>query len=135
MIDNRKQVAGLLAKLNTALPLPANLTPRVLSLLRQQSPGAAIPPRCHITWVSNAGDEGGIVCKLSAEGEAGGEKQQFFVSITQRSSTAVRRWRPKSSPIRNEGSGSSCARPPDRGGFQSKTSRHSPLARSINVRP
>jgi hypothetical protein len=35
-----------------------------------------------VTWVSNAGDEGGIVCKLSAEGEAADKKLEFFTSIT-----------------------------------------------------
>ena len=34
-----------------------------------------------MTWVSNAGDEGGIVCKLSVEGEAD-NKLEFFTSIT-----------------------------------------------------
>jgi hypothetical protein len=34
-----------------------------------------------VTWVSNAGDEGGIVCKLSVVGEAG-KKLEFFVSTT-----------------------------------------------------
>jgi hypothetical protein len=78
MIDNPKQVANLKATLNAALPVPAMITPRLAALLRQQSPGATMPPHCHITWVSNMGDEGGIVCKLSVEGE----KQQFFSSIT-----------------------------------------------------
>jgi hypothetical protein len=70
MIDNPKQVTDLLAKLQAALPLPAIVTPRLAAVMRQQSPGASIPKVCQVTWVSNAGDEGGIVCKLSAEAKA-----------------------------------------------------------------
>jgi hypothetical protein len=81
MIDNPKQVSALLSKLEAALPLPAIVTPRLAATLRQQSPGASIPKACHVTWVSNAGDEGGIVCKLSAEGDAD-NKLTFFTSIT-----------------------------------------------------
>src|SRR5271154_93972 len=81
MIDNPKQVADLLAKLEAALPLPAIVTPRLAAALRQQSPVGSIQPRCEMTWVSNAGDEGGIVCKLSIEGESGGKKLQLFTSI------------------------------------------------------
>ena len=82
MIDNPKQVTDLLAKLQAALPLPAIVTPCLAAALRQQSPGASIPKVCQVTWVSNAGDEGGIVCKLSAEAEADNKKLQFFTSIT-----------------------------------------------------
>jgi hypothetical protein len=82
MIDNPKQVTDLLAKLQAALPLPAIVTPRLAAVMRQQSPGASIPKVCQVTWVSNAGDEGGIVCKLSAEAEADNKKLQFFTSIT-----------------------------------------------------
>jgi len=81
MIDNPKQVADLLSKLDAALPLPAIVTPRLAATLCQQSPGASIPKECQVTWVSNAGDEGGIVCKLSVEGEAD-NKLEFFTSIT-----------------------------------------------------
>jgi hypothetical protein len=81
MIDNPTQVADLLSKLEAALPLPAIVTPRLAATLRQQSPGVSIPKECQVTWVSNAGDEGGIVCKLSVEGEAN-NKSEFFTSIT-----------------------------------------------------
>jgi|SRR5580700_4457142 hypothetical protein len=82
MIDNPKQVADLLAKLEAALPLPAIVTPRLAATLRQQSPGVTIPKACQVTWVSNAGDEGGIVCELSAKGEADNKTLQFFTSTT-----------------------------------------------------
>ena len=65
MIDNPKQVAGLLAKLESALPLPAIVTPRLAATLSENSPSAAIPKQGLVTWVSNAGEEGGIMCKLS----------------------------------------------------------------------
>jgi hypothetical protein len=81
MIDNPRQVADLLAKLEAALPLPAIVTSRLATTLRQQSPGASIPKKGQVTWVSNAGDEGGIVCKLSVVGEAD-DKLEFFTSIT-----------------------------------------------------
>ena len=81
MIDNPKQVADLLSKLEAALPLLAIVTPRLAATLRQQSPGASIPKECQVTWVSNVADEGGIVCKLSVEGEAD-NKLEFCTSIT-----------------------------------------------------
>ena len=82
MIDNPKQVTDLLPKLEAALPLPAMVTPRLAATLRQQSPGASIPKECQVTWVSNAGDAGGIMCKLSADGEAD-NKLALVTSITQ----------------------------------------------------
>jgi hypothetical protein len=81
VIDNPKQVADLLSKLAATLPLPAIVTPRLTAILHQQSPGAPIPKECQVIWVSNAGDEGGIVCKLSVEGNLD-NKLEFFTSIT-----------------------------------------------------
>jgi hypothetical protein len=81
MIDNPKQVADLLSKLEAALPLPVIVTPRLAATLRQQSPEASIPKECQVTWVSNAGDAGGIMCKLSVKGEAD-NKLGVVTSIT-----------------------------------------------------
>ena len=39
-----------------------------------------LPPRCQITWIHYAGDEGGILCKLDFGQED--TDQAFFVSIT-----------------------------------------------------
>ena len=65
MIDNPGQVERLLARLQAALPLPAQLTPEAAATLQAQNAGAVkIPPVCSITWISYAGDEGGIVCGL-----------------------------------------------------------------------
>jgi hypothetical protein len=81
MIDNPKQVADLLEKLQAALPLPAIIIPRLAATLREQKPGMSIPRECQVTWVTYAGDEGGIMCQLSFTAEAG-EEDAFFVSIT-----------------------------------------------------
>ena len=65
MIDNPAQVERLLAKLQAALPVPTRLTPEAAALLQaQHAIGSRIPPACSITWVSYAGDEGGIMCGL-----------------------------------------------------------------------
>ena len=65
MIDNPAQVERLLAKLHAALPLPTRLTPEAAALLQARNAVAGeIPPACSITWVSYAGDEGGIMCGL-----------------------------------------------------------------------
>jgi hypothetical protein len=64
MIDNPEQVERLLAKLQAALPVPARLTPEAAATLQAQQAAGRIPPACAITWISYAGDEGGIVCRL-----------------------------------------------------------------------
>ncbi|PPQ29499.1 hypothetical protein [Rhodopila globiformis] len=82
MIDNPKQVADLLARMEAALPLPATLTPRLAKLIREQKPGVTLPKQCEVTWVGNAGDEGGIMCKLSFPKAADGKDAVFVTSIT-----------------------------------------------------
>jgi hypothetical protein len=65
MIDNPAQVERLLAKLQAALPVPTRLRPEAAALLQARNAVAGeIPPACSITWVSYAGDEGGIMCGL-----------------------------------------------------------------------
>ena len=81
MIDNPRQVAELLSKLEAALPLPAVMTPQLAATLHKRSPGVVLPRDCQVTWVSNAGDEGGIVCKLTVEGGAE-DREAYFTSIT-----------------------------------------------------
>ena len=80
VIDNPAQVEHLIAKLRAALPLSATVSPSMLAQLQEQVPDLALPPRCQITWIHYAGDEGGIVCKL----DFGTEDDQavFVVSIT-----------------------------------------------------
>ena len=45
--------------------MPTRLTPEAAALLQARNAVAGeIPPACSITWVSYAGDEGGIMCGL-----------------------------------------------------------------------
>jgi hypothetical protein len=81
MIDNPRKTADLLMKLEAALPVPAIVTPRLARTLRTKSPDAVIPRECDVTWVMNAGDEGGIVCKLST-GKGSESDAAVFTSIT-----------------------------------------------------
>ncbi len=80
MIDNPAQVEHLIAKLRAALPLSATVSPAMLAQLQEQAPDLALPPRCQITWIHYAGDEGGIVCKLDFGTED--DRAVFVVSIT-----------------------------------------------------
>jgi hypothetical protein len=79
MIDNPDQAGRLLARLQAALPLPARVTPDLAAALQAQNPATDIPPTCSITWISYAGDEGGIVCRLDFARET---EKEAFVSIT-----------------------------------------------------
>jgi hypothetical protein len=79
MIDNAAQMERLLARLNAALPVPAIMTPELLTTLRKQNPAGKLSPACAITWISYAGDEGGITCKLDLGSET---ENATFVSIT-----------------------------------------------------
>ena len=79
MIDNPDQVERLLARLQAALPLPARVTPELATTLQAQNPASEIPSTCSITWISYAGDEGGIVCRLDLAQEI---EKTAFVSIT-----------------------------------------------------
>src|SRR3954447_16745970 len=69
-----------MAKLKAALPLPAIATPPMLAQLQEQAPALDLSPRCQITQIHYAGDEGGILCKLDFGQED--TDQAFFVSIT-----------------------------------------------------
>jgi hypothetical protein len=80
VIDNPAQVEQLIAKLRAALPLSATVSPPMLAQLQEQSPDLDLPPRCQITWIHYAGDEGGIVCKLDFGHED--DRAVFVVSIT-----------------------------------------------------
>ena len=80
MIDNPLQADLLMAKLKAALPLPAMATPPMLAQLQEQAPALDLSPRCQITQIHYAGDEGGILCKLDFGQED--TDPAFFVSIT-----------------------------------------------------
>jgi hypothetical protein len=79
MIDNPTQVDRLMGKLQQALPLPARTTPELLAALAAQNAASQASAACSITWISYAGDEGGVVCRLDFGDEA---KNAAFVSIT-----------------------------------------------------
>jgi hypothetical protein len=79
MIDHPEITQRLIAKLNEALPLPVSLTPELQDILRRQTSGSTIPARVTVTWISYAGDEGGIVCKLDLGPDV---KNAAFTSIT-----------------------------------------------------
>ena len=64
VIDNPPEAHLLMAKLKAALPLPALATPPMLAQLQEQAPALDLSPRCQITQIHYAGDEGGILCKL-----------------------------------------------------------------------
>jgi hypothetical protein len=52
----------------------------LLAQLHEQAPGRDLSPRCQITEIYYAGDEGGILCKLDFGTEDA--DPVFFVSIT-----------------------------------------------------
>ena len=79
MIDNPGMTERLLARLQAALPVPARLTPELLAALREQKPPVEARPTCDVTWITYAGDEDGIVCRLDFGSETG---NAAFVSIT-----------------------------------------------------
>ena len=79
MIDNPDQAERLLARLQAALPLPARVTPELAATLQTKNTESDIPPTCSITWISYAGDEGGIVCRLDFTREI---ETAAFASIT-----------------------------------------------------
>jgi hypothetical protein len=78
MIDHPDQVERLMDRLSAALPVPARITPELQSLLREQR-GVTIPTTCRITWISYAGDEGGIVCRVETAADTA---EAVFTSIT-----------------------------------------------------
>lgn len=79
MIDHPEITQRLISKLNEALPLAARLTPELQDLLRRKTSSPTIPAHATVTWISYAGDEGGIVCKLDL---GPGVENAAFTSIT-----------------------------------------------------
>jgi hypothetical protein len=79
VIDNPDQADRLLARLQAALPLSARLTPELAATLQTKNAKSNIPSTCSVTWISYAGDEGGIVCRLDFAQET---KTAAFASIT-----------------------------------------------------
>ena len=79
MIDHPEQVARLMERLDAALPIPARLTPEAQVTLRRQR-GVTMATDCTVTWISYAGDEAGIVCRLDLTADPA--DAAVFASIT-----------------------------------------------------
>jgi hypothetical protein len=80
MIDNPVMAMDLMGRLETALPVPARLTPEVqASLSSQSNDGKPVTATCNIVGLHYMADEGGILCRLDLELNG---KNEAFVSIT-----------------------------------------------------
>ncbi|MDM8558313.1 hypothetical protein [Candidatus Parabeggiatoa sp. HSG14] len=82
MIDNRSEVAKLMEKMETALPIPVYLTSNISRSLKE-SHNIKIKPTqiIHIGQVHYMGDEGGIGCSLTSK-YLENAKQAFITSLT-----------------------------------------------------
>lgn len=80
MIDDLRKTLALIARMKAALPIAVALTPDLQRLLAAQSTSVAIPERCTVVDVLNAGDEGGICCVLDLGGADAGTAH--VVSLT-----------------------------------------------------
>ena len=79
MIDNPVQVERLLAALRASLPLPASIAPQSTTMIARQVPDVDARGSFRVTRADNAGDEGGIMCRLEQEGK---EDAGLYISIT-----------------------------------------------------
>jgi hypothetical protein len=80
VIDNPAQVERLLGRLKAALPLVLGISPPLAATIQGQAPNMTVPTVCQVTWVSYAGDEGGIMCRLQFDDES--RTKQIFASLT-----------------------------------------------------
>jgi hypothetical protein len=64
MIDNEKQVHGLIEALNQHLPMRAYATPSLVKALRAQGAKIKVNDAVKIDTVLYLGDEGGIACSI-----------------------------------------------------------------------
>ncbi len=78
MIDDKSQVAALMRQMEVALPIPAEMTSRLVHALRDQ--GMRVRKRSVlIQHIFYHGDEGGISCDITPSREA---KEVCIVSLT-----------------------------------------------------
>jgi hypothetical protein len=61
------------------LSVPARVTPELAATLLDKAYATAINSACSVTWISDAGDEGGFMCRLSFSEE---NENAVFTSIT-----------------------------------------------------
>jgi hypothetical protein len=79
MIDDQRQVEVLMALMEVALPIPATMTSRLVRGLRDQ--GKSFRKRdVLIHHVLYSGDEGGILCNITAPSPEA--KEVVMVSLT-----------------------------------------------------
>src|SRR5215468_1872358 len=79
MLDHPKKTAQLLGALKAAAPFEVELTSSLVEHLRAENVIEADQKRHVVSDLSYAGDEGGIVCRLSCSQEAG---RALVVSLT-----------------------------------------------------
>jgi hypothetical protein len=79
-IDGPERADFLVQRLKAALPIEANVPPRLADMLGKKSPDVRIPSKCNVIDVMYSGDAGGILCSL----DLGGPKatEVHLVSIT-----------------------------------------------------
>lgn len=80
MVDDPAKMERLLERLKRSLPFSAILSPPAAAMINEQSGCRDVPPRCEVTQLHYAGDEGGIVCGLSLAIDTG--DRMLFISIT-----------------------------------------------------
>lgn len=80
MIDDPAKTEHLLERLREHLPFPTVLSPPAMAMLCKQAGNGDVPPRCDVTQLHYAGDEGGIVCGLALTIDTG--DKTLFISIT-----------------------------------------------------
>jgi hypothetical protein len=79
-IDDPEKTDVLVQRLKAALPIEANVTPRLAVTLGKESPDVSVPSKCSVVDVMYSGDVGGIMCSLDlGEPEA---ETIHLVSIT-----------------------------------------------------
>ncbi|MBI5566868.1 MAG: hypothetical protein HY870_18365 [Chloroflexi bacterium] len=78
MIDNERQVKELMQDMQAHLPLPALATDRLVQTLKRQLPELKRQRQLAIKSVLYMGDEGGIMCDISADGST----EAFICSLT-----------------------------------------------------
>jgi len=78
MLDNPEKTTKLLTAMKAALPFEVELTPSAIAYLRAQHIANNVKPTQIVSKVSYAGDEGGILCHLQAEGA----EKVIIISLT-----------------------------------------------------
>ena len=78
MLDDPDKTERLLVLLEAQLPFEVRLTPILMQELKSRSVAAVSADKHLVTWISYAGDEGGIMCRV----ESGEGREGLVVSLT-----------------------------------------------------